>query len=107
MGDFSDKDMFIFDVLKEHMTNIAYRLTNEKEGNTESKTDKLERLCSTYRLTAKEHEVAVLILEGNTNAEISEAMSISESTVKKHLYNIYAKVQVNNRLQFITLLGRI
>lgn len=107
LGDFSDKDLFIFDVLKEHMTNIIYQLKCVPKGEVEDKLDKLEFVRKEYKLTGKEQEVAALILEGKTNAQISEVMSVSESTVKKHLYNLYAKVSVSNRLQFITWLGKI
>lgn len=104
LGDFSDKDMYIFDVLKEHLTNISHRLRSGKMEQACGKQKKLDELVCKYGLTAKEKEVSQYILLGKTNAQISEALVISESTVKKHLYNIYAKTRVKNRLQFMTLL---
>lgn len=104
LGDFSDKDMYIFELLKEHMTNIAYRLKKGKWQQAEVKNKRLEKLTQQYGLTLKEQEVSRCILQGKTNAEISEELVISESTVKKHLYNIYAKTGVKNRLQLTTLL---
>lgn len=104
LGDFSDKDMYIFDVLKEHLTNISNRLREGKTGQVQDKHKKLNKLAEEYGLTAKEREVSQYMLQGKTNAQISEALVISESTVKKHLYNIYNKTMVKNRLQFMTLL---
>lgn len=43
------------------------------------------------KLTSKEDEVATFILEGLSNAEISNRMFIAESTVRKHISNIYSK----------------
>lgn len=104
LGDFSDKDMYIFDVLKEHLTNISDKLRGGKSEQAEDKQKKLDKLVCEYGLTAKEKEVSQYMIQGKTNAQISEALVISESTVKKHLYNIYAKTKVKNRLQFMTLL---
>lgn len=107
LGDFSDKDMYIFDVLKEHMTNITYRLRNARAENSGYKHKNLDKAVEQYGLTVKEHEVALQILEGKSNMEISEKMIISLSTVKKHVYNIYAKVGVKTRAQFIARMDKI
>ncbi|WP_462254327.1 LuxR C-terminal-related transcriptional regulator [Ekhidna sp.] len=48
-------------------------------------------------LTIREFEVLKLSLEGKTNAEISDDLSISISTVKFHLRNTYSKMGVGNR----------
>lgn len=105
LGDFSDKDMYIFNVLKEHLTNIADKLRGGKAEQIEEKQKKLDQIALEYGLTVKEKEVSQYIIQGKTNAQISEALVISESTVKKHLYNIYAKTMVKNRLQFMALLN--
>ncbi len=85
LGDFSDKDMYIFDVLKEHLTNISYKLISGRKEQALDKQKKLDKLAGEYGLTAKEKEVSQYILQGRTNAQISEALVISESTVKEHL----------------------
>jgi DNA-binding NarL/FixJ family response regulator len=48
-------------------------------------------------LTTREIEVLGLIVQGLTNAEISEVLFISVSTVKKHVANIISKLHVSNR----------
>jgi len=50
-------------------------------------------------LTAREKEVLVAIASGASNGEIAEEFSISLHTVKTHLYNIYKKIDVRNRLE--------
>ena len=52
-------------------------------------------------LTKREWVVAQILFEELTNKEIGEELSISENTVKKHVYNIYKKANVKNRTEFI------
>ncbi len=51
------------------------------------------------RLTEREEEVLLLIKEGDSNKEIAEHLSITESTVKKHVRNILAKLHLRNRVE--------
>ena len=48
-------------------------------------------------LTEREFDALRLSIEGKTNAEISEKLFISVSTVKFHLRNTYSKMGVGNR----------
>jgi len=48
-------------------------------------------------LTDRELEVARLAAKSLSNAEISQALSISQNTVKKHLKSIFAKFSVDKR----------
>jgi ATP/maltotriose-dependent transcriptional regulator MalT len=50
----------------------------------------------------REQDVLQLLGNGCSNGEIAAQLHISESTVKTHLSNIYAKLSVNNRVQAIT-----
>ena len=60
--------------------------------NNPSKTEK-------NLLTAREIEILTLIVPGATNEEISETLHISPHTVRTHIYNIFKKINVPNRLQ--------
>jgi ATP/maltotriose-dependent transcriptional regulator MalT len=48
-------------------------------------------------LTARENLMVELLLAGLRNREIAARLSMSEATVKWHLYNLYSKLGVNNR----------
>ena len=50
-------------------------------------------------LTDREREVAALIAQGGTNRAIAEALVISERTVKRHVANIFAKLDLGSRSQ--------
>ena len=48
-------------------------------------------------LSSREREVLALAAEGLRNAEIAEALWVSPATVRKHLENIYEKLDVHTR----------
>lgn len=52
-------------------------------------------------LSSREREIASLILDGKTNGEIADALFISRKTVETHLYNMFRKLNVTNRVQLV------
>lgn len=50
-------------------------------------------------LTAREKQILIEIASGAPNQEIGDDLFISVHTVKTHIYNIYKKINVSNRLQ--------
>ena len=54
-----------------------------------------------HKISKREQEIARLILDGKTNKEIEEILFISYHTVKNHVYNLYRKLGVKNRHQFV------
>jgi two-component system, NarL family, response regulator LiaR len=59
------------------------------------------RQSAEYSLTAKEKEVLEFLAKGLLYKEIAHNLSISIETVKRHCYNIYSKMHVNNRTEAI------
>ncbi len=50
-------------------------------------------------LSRREMEVASLVAEGATNAQVAGSLFISERTVESHLASIFNKLGVDSRLQ--------
>lgn len=60
-----------------------------------------------YRLTNREMEVLVLLVEGLNNRQIAERLFVSRSTAKAHVSHILEKLEVSNRAEAITLALRL
>ena len=50
-------------------------------------------------LTARERELVKLLKQGFSNKEIGQILFVSINTVKKHLQNLYKKLNVTNRTE--------
>ncbi|MFB0565605.1 MAG: response regulator transcription factor [Candidatus Aminicenantaceae bacterium] len=70
------------------------------------KTDTLtmRQFFDEYKISKREEEVIRQICEGKTNKEIGDALFISLQTVKDHIYRIFQKTDVKNRIQLINLI---
>ena len=54
---------------------------------------------SAKRLTSRESEIVRYVASGLRNNEVAERLSITESTVKTHLNNIFQKLGLRDRLE--------
>ncbi len=64
----------------------------------------LASLMDKYELSQREREILALLMRGWKNKVIAKELFISENTVKVHVYNVYKKLGVNNRLAILELL---
>ncbi|MGP1597358.1 response regulator [Peptoanaerobacter stomatis] len=65
----------------------------ENVGNVSEEEKKIDML------TRREVEVITLLRKGYSNAKIGEVLYVSEGTVKKHLSNIFGKLDLYNRAE--------
>jgi NarL family two-component system response regulator LiaR len=56
-----------------------------------------------FDLTDREREILMLITQGLNNREIADHLTISRSTVKNHVSNIFSKLNVSNRAEAVAL----
>jgi DNA-binding NarL/FixJ family response regulator len=82
------------------LDTYAHRLGTPGNG------DPAERLAPAQReqlaqLTAREHEVLLLVARSMSNSEIAERLVLSEATVKSHVGRILAKLDLRDRVQIV------
>ncbi|MCK4837053.1 MAG: hypothetical protein KAT17_10455, partial [Candidatus Aminicenantes bacterium] len=63
----------------------------------------VERFFNKKGISSREREIILLILKGMSNKQIEDELYISLGTVKNHAFNIYKKLQINSRVQLVTL----
>jgi DNA-binding CsgD family transcriptional regulator len=59
------------------------------------------QLMATASLTIREREVLALVINGLTNKEIAQRLSLSERTINFHLNNVYSKLHVSTRTEAV------
>ncbi|MCU0380280.1 MAG: response regulator transcription factor [Chitinophagaceae bacterium] len=65
-----------------------------------SKTPKTHQV-SLDTLSNRESEILVLLAKGLLYKEIAHQLNIAQETVRKHVYHIYEKLHVNNRVEAV------
>ena len=73
------------------------------EGDSADRAARIAARCVASPLTKREHEVLVLLLEGWRNQDIATRLGLSPSTVKNHVYAVYQKTGVANRVELVGL----
>ena len=62
-------------------------------------------MAQNYQLTRREVDIARLLLQGKSKASVGEELCLSESTVRTHARNLYAKLDVHSRDQLAALVA--
>ncbi len=63
-----------------------------------------KEIIKKYKITNREKEIISFVMKGYSNQEISDKAFISMTTVKKHIYNLFLKTGVKNRIELINIL---
>ena len=116
-----EDDKHVFDALKygalgyilksESPENILASIRDVLDGGAPMSRGIANKIINSFRvkekaghmnqLTARENELLKLLAEGYLNKEIADKLSVTLSTVKNHLQNIYIKLHVQNRSEAI------
>jgi DNA-binding CsgD family transcriptional regulator len=64
-------------------------------------------LLQTERLTPREMQIADLVAQGQTNAEIGTELWITENSVKQALKRMFRKLEVSSRTQMVAKLSTV
>ncbi len=87
---------FVFLKLKEFQREISFLKSSEISA--------AELFSQKYNITRREKEIILLMMKEYTNKKICEKLFISINTIKKHINNIYKKLEINNREELFTML---
>ena len=80
--------------------NYLLQINDLKKSDKKIQTDSdFSSKFETFNLSKREREIFNYIANGLTNLEIAETLFLSKNTVKKHIQNIYSKLDVKNRIQ--------
>ncbi len=93
-GNFSDRDVYI---LKQLLPHLHARFEAEAGKARKNEKSLSYMLKNQYKLTNREIEIMGYIYQGCSNAQIAEKAAMAVNTVKKHVCNIYGKLEVSNR----------
>jgi len=63
-----------------------------------------ESFRAKFSITERESEVVTALVEGCSNNDIAQRLFVSSRTVESHLYSIFQKTGVKNRIQLVNLL---
>jgi DNA-binding CsgD family transcriptional regulator len=86
--DFSERDRALLTLLRPHLHQGYLDAERRRRG--------------TPQLTPRQWELLRLVAAGHTNAQIGLRLGVSEGTTRKHLENIYARLQVSSRTAAVT-----
>jgi len=70
-------------------------------GGRASKAATRPHRFSANLLSKREEEVVRFIAEGLSNRDIAQALNLSEHTIKNHLFHIFEKLGVSNRVELV------
>ncbi|MDR1628593.1 MAG: helix-turn-helix transcriptional regulator [Oscillospiraceae bacterium] len=98
--DFTQEDVQLLDLLKDHMSLRLYRDSARTGRRTADEV--IANLDCSQALTKKERQIILLLSAGKNNGDICGLLGIKENTLKKHLLHIYGKLQVNSKVELIS-----
>jgi DNA-binding CsgD family transcriptional regulator len=82
-SDFTERDRAVLTLLRPHLDEILRRSDAARRGAPD--------------LTPRQWELLRLVAGGYTNMQIARRLVVSEATVRKHLENIFQRLDVPNR----------
>lgn len=93
-------------VRHKHYANLLADKLRSKEKKVKSEPSPDHSDGMMQPLSKRETEVLRLVVDGYTNPQISRMLSISDNTVKRHMSNLFLKLDVNDRTQAAVLAVR-
>jgi DNA-binding CsgD family transcriptional regulator len=86
--DFTERDRGLLRLLRPHLHEAYQAAEHRRRGTPE--------------LTPRQRELLHLVAQGYTNTQIARRLGLAEGTVRRHLENIYARLEVSSRTAAVT-----
>jgi DNA-binding CsgD family transcriptional regulator len=91
-------------------TSLPTTLSKPSSANSDTASGLWKNSCAKleteYALTARECEVFELYARGRDCSYVSEALYVSEHTVKSHVYHIYQKMDIHSQQELISIVEK-
>ena len=89
---FSERDVCVLDTLRPHFVRLWRNARLHRRA-----ANGLFTSAAAGLLAPREREILAWVARGKTNREIAAVLYLAPGTVRKHLDNVYAKLDVGNR----------
>ncbi|MBN2440772.1 MAG: hypothetical protein JXJ04_05485 [Spirochaetales bacterium] len=89
------------ELIEKNLENI-----NLRENQMKKCMERLNFMLRNKEITQRENDVITGIIKNKTNAEIADELYISYFTVRRHINNIYKKLDLKDRINLIKFLIR-
>lgn len=99
-GVFTSDDMFYLRSLGMHLNVVIDKLRHPQHIK-KSASSSMEDLIKHFSLTHRESQVLSELYSFKGNDEILESLGISDSTLQKHLQNIFRKMNVSSKWELL------
>lgn len=88
---FSERDRLLLTLLRPHVIELRDRVEAQRRDAPS--------------LTPRQTELLRRVARGDTNRQLARDLGVSEGTVRKHLENIYARLDVHSRTEALAVSG--
>jgi DNA-binding CsgD family transcriptional regulator len=86
--DFTERELMMLRLVRPHVAELHARRDRELRGEP--------------NLTPRQWEILRQVATGAANHQIARTLGLSEATVRKHLENIFVRLNVNSRTEAVT-----
>ncbi len=70
-----------------------------------SRSKHIEQLKTLYKITDRELQIVLQLAHGKTYKDIADLFGLAQKTVETHVSNIYNKLLVSNRIEFLNVVS--
>ena len=97
--DFSDRDIFVLEALKNHLALRFYWHLYQESPTRQRLPGLVDTFAKNRRLTPQESQILHRLIAGDSNEAICQGLHISYGTLKKHFSNLYKKAAVKSQAE--------